>query len=127
MKVVYDTSDKPDWVWSTRDRKKVEDSIHTFLVHYGFLAKAAFRKGRKRYSIVQKHHLFAHYAEQCKWCTPRTCRTYGPESFMSVVKRIAASCDRGTAAWQVAFKVCSKFALAHHLILKGWMDLADDE
>ena len=41
--------------------------------------------------------------------------------------RIAASCDRGTAAWQVPLKVCSKFALAHHLILKGWIDSADDE
>lgn len=127
MKFIYDLSDRPAWVWSTSMQKKFQSAIQTFLVHYGFLAKHYFRKGLTRYSIVQKHHLLSHFAEQCKWSTPRTCWTYGPESFMSVVKRIAASCDRGTAAWQVPLKVCSKFALAHHLILKGWMDLADDE
>ena len=89
--------------------------------------KALFSEGLDTVLHSAKASFAESLREQCKWSAPRTCWTYGPESFMSVVKRIAASCDRGTAAWQVPLKVCSKFALAHHLILKGWMDLADDE
>ncbi|CAE7557610.1 unnamed protein product [Symbiodinium natans] len=127
MKTLYDLADRKEWFWSSKNHEKFDKAVHAFLSHYAYLAKAAFRKGKTRYSIVQKFHLLAHFPEQCRWATPRTCWTYGPESFMSIVKRIASSCDRGTAAWQVPEKVCSKFALFHDLILKGWLDMDQED
>ncbi len=127
LKVFYDLSDGDEWVWSRREHKRFEEAIHAFLSHYAYLAKDAFDSGLTRYSIVQKFHLLAHYGGQCKYSTPRTCWTYGPESFMSIIKRIASSCDRGTAAWQIPLKVCSKFSLAYHLLLKGWLDVAEED
>ena len=54
---------------------------------------------------------------------PRACWCYGPESFMSMVKTISRSCDRGTPAWKMAEKICIKFCLSYELLLKGWLSL----
>ena len=46
---------------------------------------------------------------------------------MSVCKKVAASCDRGTPSYQIPLKISGKFALAYELLLRGWLNLHEDD
>ena len=126
LQTMYNMTDLKQWVFDKKQFKKFDRCLDLFLLHYGFLAKQSYSAGQTKYSVVQKFHMLAHFGRQSKWMTPRTCWAYGPESFMSVCKGIASSCDRGTPPWMVAQKVCAKFSLAFDL-LKGWLDLGLEE
>ncbi|CAE7266703.1 unnamed protein product [Symbiodinium sp. CCMP2592] len=126
----YNICDRPEWVYDDRTHRQLERCIAALLSHYGWLAKNAMQLGVMQYSIVQKHHLLAHYSDQCWSMSPRCCWAYGPESFMGIVKRIAVACCRGTPAHMQPKKILQKFSLSFDLLLKGWLQLdaeKDDE
>ena len=127
LKIVYDMADLDELCWSSSQCKVFEEAINTFLSHYGWLAKNAYKERKLQYSIVQKTHLMGHYAQQCKYLPPKLTWCYGPESFMSVVKTICSSTDRGTAAWKMSEKTLLKFSLSYELLMTGQLVLEDIE
>ncbi|CAE7206774.1 unnamed protein product [Symbiodinium sp. CCMP2592] len=127
MDEIYELCDCQKYRFDRKEHRSMEKAIDRLLLHYTFLSRDAFNRGKKRYSVTQKFHLMAHFHVQCKWMAPRLAWTYGPESFMSVCKKIAASCDRGTPSYQIPLKICGKFALAYELLLRGWLNLDEDE
>ena len=118
-------ADLSEMCWSHNQFKKFDGAIKDFLAHYGWLAKNAYNENKFQYSIVQKTHLMGHYASQCRFLPPKLTWCYGPESFMSVIKNIACSTDRGTAAWRMAEKILLKFCLSYELLLQGLFVLDD--
>ena len=125
LKLVYDMADLSEMCWSRNQFKKLDGAIKDFLAHYGWLAKKAYNENKFQYSIVQKTHLMGHYASQCRFLPPKLTWCYGPESFMSVIKTIACSTDKGTAAWKMAEKILLKFCLSYELLLQGLLVLDD--
>ncbi|CAE7219272.1 unnamed protein product [Symbiodinium sp. CCMP2592] len=124
---IYELCDNQKYKCDRREHRKMEKEIDKLLLHYTFLSRDAFDRGKKRYSVTQKFHLTAHFHLQCQFMTPRLAWTYGPESFTSVCKKIAASCDRATPSYQIPLKIAGKFALAYELLLRGWLNLDEDE
>ena len=109
-------------------QEKFSTNVHTCLLHYGMMAKMAAEKELLRYSMVQKHHLTCHLSWFCESCHPRCFWTYGSESFMGYMVRIAKACVRGQAAPKAAENIVQKYRLSMHLILSGLivMDKEDD-
>ena len=99
-----------------------------WLANYGWLAKEAMKQKLCRYSITQKHHLFAcRYIEQCQKLTPRMTWCYGPESFMSMCIKIGAASVKGTPAAKLPGKVLEKFRFSYHMLLAGLLDLSKED
>jgi hypothetical protein len=121
----YDLTDLPDLIWPAEVSKAAAAHVDSALAHYSWLARDALRHGKFRYSIVQKHHLWAHMSRQSEFLAPRACWCYGPESFMGMVTQIAAACVRGTAGHKVPAKVLAKFSLSYDLLLKGHLSWED--
>ena len=107
--------------------QKFADKCEALLAHYSWLAKDSMKQGNCMFSIVQKHHLFAHYPSQCRYLAPRGCWAYGGESFMSLMVAIASESVKSTPAWMLPSKVLKKFQFAFHLVLKGIWDPGMEE
>ena len=107
------------FVWNAEAGQEFADKCEALLAHYSWLAKDSMKQGKCMFSIVQKHHLFAHYPSQCRYLAPRGCWAYGGESFMSLMVAIASGSVKSTPAWMLPSKVLNKFQFAFHLALKG--------
>ena len=119
LEEAYDLCDRKEYVWPDKIGKAFEEKNDALLAHYGWLAKDSMKSGESLWSIVQKHHLMAHYPAQCKYLAPRACWAYGGESFMSLLVAVAAASVKSTPAWMLPRKILSKFGFAFHLILEG--------
>ena len=60
-------------VWKKKSAKKVQEKCEELLAHYAWLARDSMLKGEYRFSVVQKHHLLAHYSTQSRFLAPRAC------------------------------------------------------
>ena len=118
MEETYDFCDRKQFVWSAEAGQKFADKCEALLAHYSWLAKDSMKQGNCMFSIVQKHHLFAHYPSQCRYLAPRGCWAYGGESFMSLMVAIASGSVKSTPAWMLPSKVLNKFQFAFHLVLR---------
>jgi hypothetical protein len=87
-----------------------------FLLSYNWLASEAFRQDRKMWSLVPKHHYFAHLIEQAKFCNPRYVWCYGSEDFVGRASCLAQSCTRGSPGPLVISKMVAKYRIAKHLM-----------
>ena len=106
-------------VWKKKSAKKFQEKCEELLAHYAWLARDCMLKGGCKFSIVQKHHLLAHYSGQSRFLAPRGCWAYGGESFMSLMVAVAGASVQSTPAWVLPSKILKKFYFAFHLILKG--------
>ena len=70
MEEAYNLCDKKEFVWEMGDRQKFESTCEALLAHYGWLAKDSMKRGEHMWSIVQKHHLLAHFPSQCSTWHP---------------------------------------------------------
>ena len=128
MDTVYSLADLPIHVFTTADFEKFKKAGESLLGNYGWLAKEAMKQKLCRYSITQKHHLFAcRYIEQCQKLTPRMTWCYGPESFMSMCIKIGAASVKGTPAAKLPGKVLEKFRFSYHMLLAGLLDLCKED
>ena len=119
LEEAYDFCDRKEYVWPDKIGKAFEEKVNALLAHYGWLAKDSMKSGNSLWSIVQKHHLMAHYPAQCRYLAPRACWAYGGESFMSLLVAVAAASVKSTPAWMLPGKVLNKFGFAFHLVLEG--------
>ena len=85
MEEVYNLCDRKQFVWNAETGQEFADKCEALLARYSWLAKDSMKQGKCMFSIVQKHHLFAHYPSQCRYLAPRGCWAYGGESFMSLM------------------------------------------
>ena len=116
---IYDLCDREEHIWESSTSKEFAKQTEALLAHYAYLAKDSMKRGTCQWSIVQKHHLFAHFPAQCQFLAPRSCWAYGGESFMSLAASIAAKSVQSTPSWMLPSKVIEKFEFAFHLTLKG--------
>lgn len=127
MHSIYALADLPATTYTAIEFQKFKKCCESFLGAYGWLAKSAMKHKLCRYSITQKHHMFAcRYIEQCKLLTPRMTWCYGPESYMSLMIHIGAASVRGTSPPKVPGKVLEKFRFSLHLLLAGLLDLSGE-
>ena len=94
----------------------LEKTATMFLLSYSWLASEAFRQDKKMWSIVPKHHYFAHLIEQSRFCNPRFVWCYGSEDFVGRASCLAQSCTRGSPGPLVISKMVSKYRIAKHLM-----------
>ena len=127
MEEAYDFCDRKPFVWSAEAGQKFADKCEALLAHYSWLAKDSMKQGTCMFSIVQKHHLFAHYPSQCRYLAPRGCWANGWESFMSLIVAIASGSVKSTPAWMLPIKALNTFQFAFHLVLKGIWDPGMEE
>ena len=78
------------------------------------------------WSIVQKHHVTCHLPDQAKWVNPRYVWTYGSESFMGNMVKLASACLHGTQAKGVPAKMIGKWRFFWHLLVCRLVDLEED-
>jgi hypothetical protein len=98
------------------------DAATQFLLSYSWLASEAHRENKKRWSIVPKHHYFAHLVEQARFCNPRFVWCYGSEDFVGRASCLAQSCTRGSPGPLVIQKMLAKYRIAKHLM---WISLLE--
>ena len=128
MDAVYALADLPTSSCSAAEFLKFKKACESLLGNYGWLAKQAMKQKLCRYSITQKHHMFAcRYIEQCRKLTPRMTWCYGPESFMSMCIQIGAASVKGTSAAKLPGKVIEKFRFSYHMLLGGFLDLCEED
>ena len=108
-------------------QEKFSKKVHACLLHYGMMAKLAAERGCLRYSMVQKHHLTGHLSWFTESCHPRCFWTYGSESFMGHMVKIAQACVRGQSPKKAAESIVQKYRLSMHLILSGLMVLDEED
>ncbi len=129
MEEAYDFCDRKPF----EAGQKFADKCEALLAHYSWLAKDSMKQGTCMFSIVQKHHLFAHYPSQCRYLAPRGCWANGGESCMSLIVAIASGSVKSTPAWMLPSKALNKFQFAFHLVLKkefgiqAWKKKAKEE
>ena len=105
---------------------KFAQKVHSFLLQYSYMAKLSSQRGCLRYSMVQKHHLTSHLSWFAESCHPRCFWTYGSESYMGHMVRIAKACVRGQSPPKAAESIMQKYRLSMHLILSGLMVLDEE-
>lgn len=94
-------------------------AVQAFLVCANALTVHYAALGEKRFNFTIKFHYLAHAAEQARSLNPRLGWCYAGEDYMAKVKRVAASCLRGTAANLVSAKVAKKYTLGMQLRMAG--------
>ena len=129
MEEAYDLCDLKEYVWDKKVGQQFQEKTEAILGHYSWLAKNSMKSAECMWSLVQKHHLMAHYPAQCQYLAPRSCWAYGGESFMSLMVAVAGSSVKSTPAWMLPSKVLDKFEYAFHLMLEGIFnpDLEENE
>ena len=129
MEEAYDLCDLKEYVWDKKVGQQFQEKTEAILGHYSWLAKNSMKSAECMWSLVQKHHLMAHYPAQCQYLAPRSCWAYGGESFMSLMVAVAGSSVKSTPAWMLPSKVLAKFEYAFHLMLEGIFnpDLEENE
>ena len=129
MEEAYDLCDLKEYFWDKKVGQQFQEKTEAILGHYSWLAKNSMKSAECMWSLVQKHHLMAHYPAQCQYLAPRSCWAYGGESFMSLMVAVAGSSVKSTPAWMLPSKVLDKFEYAFHLMLEGIFnpDLEENE
>jgi hypothetical protein len=94
------------------------EAATSFLLSYNWLAQESHIANKKMWSLVPKHHYFAHLIEQAKFCNPRAVWCYGAEDFVGRASCLAQSCTRGSPGPLVISKMIAKYRIAKHLM---WM------
>ena len=108
MEEAYNLCDKKECVWKKETARKFEERCEELLAHYAWLARDSILKGEYKFSVVQKHHLLAHYSTQSRFLAPRACWAYGGESFMSLMVAVAGATVQSTPAWMLPSKILKK-------------------
>lgn len=120
---IYDLLEIPNFHMGKIQGEDFQESVEKLLLHYGWLAKDAFKKGLLRYSMVQKTHKLAHLPDMAKDVSPRCCQCYGAESFMGLMVGIAKRSVAGAAPHTAAATIVMKYRLSMHLLLRGYLVL----
>ena len=90
----YNLCDLQQWTFTSDQLTNFTQASWGILGHYSWLAEDAKEKQQLQYAIVQNFHLFARYAEQAEFLTPRLVSSNG--AVMRAVKCIAATCRSGS-------------------------------
>ena len=98
---------------------EVQAATRSFLLCLTALATHHQAAGAKLFNVTIKCHYLAHAGDMASGLNPRLGWCYLGEDYMSKLKRLVASCLRGTPAPQVATKVLRKYLVAMHLRMAG--------
>ena len=123
---IYESLEKRDYCWSRVGWQAFDKAVCKMLINYQWLAKEAFQKRETLWSVVQKHHMTCHLPQQAQWVNPRYVWTYGSESYMGTMVKLASACLHGTQAKGVPPKMIAKWRFFWHLLVRRIVDLEDD-
>ena len=113
----YSTIDGAGWYLQPDSQRKCRASMDAFLQHYNWLAKAAFNKGLRRWSLVPKFHFAAHVPDSACYINPRKTWAYGGESMVGLVANLGNACMRGCPTVRVASSIVAKYRVGMHVSL----------
>ena len=102
---------------STTDAAAFLELVETFLLHYGWLTKYYFDRGKLKYSLTFKAHCLWHIAYFAKHQHPKMVWCYAFEHFIGLIIRAAKACQAGTPLWRVPAKVTQNYLLVLHMQL----------
>ena len=120
LKDMYEClEEKTVYRWNVSLRAKFDSACSQTLKHYGWLAKESFQNKECLWSQVQKHHLTLHLPGQAKWLAPCHYWTYGSESFMGTMVKLASACLHGTPARKVPQAMLDKYRFFWTLMLEN--------
>ena len=97
---------------------ELQSAVHAFLMCCSALAHKFREEGRPVFNVTVKFHYLAHAALQAKHLNPRLGWCYAGEDYMAKIKRVAASCLRGTPAHLVSGKMAAKYVQGMHARLQ---------
>jgi len=120
---IYETLRTAAIVPSDGDWNIVMDSVDHFLLHYNWLSKYSFSKGRLNYHLTIKFHMLWHLCYFSKYLNPRSVWCYEFEDLIRQIVRSAKNCVAGSSMAQVAQKVCQNYLLVLNLALLGRLEL----
>ena len=106
---------KADYTMTSSEYKIFQLSATKFLLEYNWLAAHAMENDEPRFSVVPKHHYFAHLVQQARFLNPRFTWCYSSEDFVGRMSALAHSCLVGTPIYQVASCMLDKYRVAMHL------------
>jgi hypothetical protein len=90
---------------------KFESAAMTFLLCINAVSHHFHTSGMKLFNITIKFHYLCHAAMLSRFQNPRLGWNYAGEDMMSKVKKLAASCLRGTPPQLVSAKILRKYTL----------------
>ena len=89
--------------------EEFQSSVFNFLAVVTALGQHFHNQGILLFHFTIKNHYLAHIAIYSKWFNPRAAWCYSGEDFMQRVRKIVASCQRGTAPDLVCSKAMEKY------------------
>ena len=103
-----------DAFMSVDNAKKLRTRIDDFLIAYTALCTFADAAGHHLWNVTPKFHWLWHLGVRAYWLSPRRSACWLDETFVGVVKRIAAKSTRGCALHKVPRAVMTKYRWGRH-------------
>ena len=115
LSVFYDALSSAPMTPDESHRKKLNDSMTKFLLHYSYLGKLAFDQRRQMYSFVPKIHYMAHLAQQAMFLNPKYVTCYSGEDYVGKISQLGHTCLYGTVGWKLSVPLFGKYRIAMYL------------
>ena len=112
----YDCLDTSGMYMTTECADKLQDSVEKALVLYHALSSYATHSERtKKWSIVNKHHMWWHIAEGARFINPRWTWCYMCEDFMRHITRTASTTMIGSSILTLSQKLCERWRIGRYI------------
>ena len=99
---------------SREDSKSLQATIDEFLKTYCSLCDSADRDEEPLWNMVPKFHWLWHLADRSFWLSPRRGACWIDETFVGIMKRIAAACVRRMQLHEVPTAIMRKWRWGRH-------------
>jgi hypothetical protein len=123
LSVFYDALSSAPMTPDESHRKKLNDSMTKFLLHYSYLGKLAFDQRRQMYSFVPKIHYMAHLAQQAMFLNPKYVTCYSGEDYVGQISQLGHTCLYGTVGWKLSVPLFGKYRIAMYLRFTWHIDI----
>ena len=112
----YDIVGEGDMFLTVNQSAKLIAATDGFLACYQFLARNALDapRPRKKWSTVNKHHMFWHLSRELVPLNPRWVWCYQPEDYQRWITMAGAGCAMGSSIYMVPHKLCERVRVAQN-------------
>ena len=117
LEVCYSIMHREGVIMRPGECAKFQRAGRDFLLEYQWLSQywGMQTEPRRVYSVIPKHHYWAHLLQDAQWINPRWQWCYMGEEIVGRISSLANSCTKGTAKALVVGKAMDKIRFAQHL------------
>ena len=123
LSAFYDELKSAPMAPNDEHKKRINDSMTKFLLHYSYLGKLAFNQNRQMYSFVPKIHYMAHLAQQAMFLNPKYATCYSGEDYVGKISQLGHTCLYGTVGWKLSVPLFGKYRIAMYLRFTFHIDI----